>query len=164
MMKTICHRRRLLMICMGFLFCLFLYFIVENERYMYINNETFLAKHQNESSSYQSPPIFFLDTSASEIDTRIACAVESAIYHHPHSQITFYFTNQPNRQHPNYVLLSNFSKVQIKFLDVKDIFVGTPLYDWYLSDRLKQSMIPVYHLSDAIRLAILWKFGGIYFD
>ncbi|XP_037557593.1 lactosylceramide 4-alpha-galactosyltransferase-like, partial [Dermacentor silvarum] len=46
----------------------------------------------------------------------------------------------------------------------KEVFQETPLELWYESDILNKSAFPVEHLADALRLAVLYKQGGVYLD
>lgn len=124
--------------------------------------------------------IFFVETSGRFCPTfRQLCAVESAARINPKASITVYteknqIVNQStddNRQEkkvPNWATISNLLRqmvnVQIVREDLLRHLEGTPLEKIHRNGLLNQSASPVIHRSDAIRIALLWKNGGIYLD
>ncbi|XP_015278457.1 PREDICTED: lactosylceramide 4-alpha-galactosyltransferase, partial [Gekko japonicus] len=90
----------------------------------------------------------------------------SAARVHPESRIIVLMNGfvKNNFTLRKYSLLRCFTNIEFKPLDVKDLFVDTPLADWYAvaQHRWEPYFVPI--LSDACRLAIMWKFGGIYLD
>ena len=62
-------------------------------------------------------------------------------------------------------ILKSIANIIVIRSRLADELRGTYLWDrWYNSGRLKESQYPHIHLSDAIRVAILYKNGGIYLD
>lgn len=57
--------------------------------------------------------------------------------------------------YPNIVLM--------KFMPI-ELFRDTPLAAWWQSGRVFKSPYMIAHISDAARLALLWKYGGVYSD
>ncbi|XP_067139851.1 lactosylceramide 4-alpha-galactosyltransferase-like [Centruroides vittatus] len=102
--------------------------------------------------------IFFIETSgASSLNFRQVCAIESTARHNPSMSITvLLFTKHQ--------VMNEFSNVQMRSTTFEEIFEGTPLEDWYFQRKWNNSVYKVYHLSDAVRYAVIWKHGGIYLD
>ncbi|XP_054927583.1 lactosylceramide 4-alpha-galactosyltransferase-like [Dermacentor andersoni] len=128
------------------------------------------------------------------ITARIACAVESAARLHPNwtvyllsvaygeeaSKGNATFAGpfaQMLRTIPNVVMsamrrLKKNANIRVLpyFLPLhcreqpNEVFQGTPLESWYESGILSKSAYPVEHLADALRLAVLYKQGGVYLD
>ncbi|XP_049526063.1 lactosylceramide 4-alpha-galactosyltransferase-like [Dermacentor silvarum] len=61
-------------------------------------------------------------------------------------------------------LLRSIPNVVVSVVRPQDVFQGTPLEPWYKSGILNKSAYPVEHLADALRLAVLYKHGGVYLD
>ncbi|XP_075409649.1 lactosylceramide 4-alpha-galactosyltransferase [Tenrec ecaudatus] len=114
--------------------------------------------------------IFFLETSdRTNPNFLFMCSVESAARAHPESRVVVLMkgllgVNGSLPQHLGIALLSCFPNVQLLPLDLQALFRGSPLAAWYLEalSRWEPYLLPV--LSDAARLALLWKFGGVYLD
>uniref|UniRef100_A0A8D0L6X8 Lactosylceramide 4-alpha-galactosyltransferase n=1 Tax=Sphenodon punctatus TaxID=8508 RepID=A0A8D0L6X8_SPHPU len=124
--------------------------------------------------SGRSPPppedIFFVETSnRTNPNFLFMCSVESAARTHPESRIIVLMKGLANSnftlpKHLGISLLSCFSNVHMRPLDLNELFSGTPLAGWYLQvqHRWEPYFLPI--LSDACRIAIMWKYGGIYLD
>lgn len=114
--------------------------------------------------------IFFLETSDRTSPTfQAMCAVESAARAHPHIKISLMMNgltgyNQSLPRNFGISLLSCFSNVQFVPLDFKELFLDTPLSAWYAKVESHWELVDYPTLSDACRLAVLWKRGGIYLD
>ncbi|GBM24986.1 Lactosylceramide 4-alpha-galactosyltransferase [Araneus ventricosus] len=111
--------------------------------------------------------IFFLETSnSSHLSARQACAVESAALHHPEWQVRVLFaSSQPlNLTNSFMELFTLFGNVRFLRMELDFIMPGTPLWYWYQKGSWRSSPHKIVHLSDAIRLCLLWKYGGIYLD
>ncbi|XP_037369321.1 lactosylceramide 4-alpha-galactosyltransferase [Talpa occidentalis] len=123
-----------------------------------------------------SPPpgnIFFLETSHRTDPTFLfTCSVESAARAHPEARVLVLMqglragdasnTSLPRRR--GLSLLRCFPNVRLRPLDLPALLRGTPLAAWHAAAwrRWEPYLLPV--LSDAARLALLWKFGGVYLD
>lgn len=126
------------------------------------------------SSSVQLSPlpknVYFVETSEStKPNFRLMCSVESAARVHPQARIIVFMNgfakhNFTLRDYLGNSLSQCFINIEFKPLNVKDLFMDTPLADWYavVQQRWEPYFLTV--LSDACRLAIMWKFGGIYLD
>ncbi|XP_075363105.1 lactosylceramide 4-alpha-galactosyltransferase-like [Mycteria americana] len=114
--------------------------------------------------------VFFVETSEQTNPSYLfTCSVESAARTHPETRVVVLMKGLANSNaslpnHWGFSLLSSFPNVEIQPLDLLELFSGTPLAKWYLqSEHQKEPyFLPV--LSDACRIAIMWKFGGIYLD
>jgi len=90
-------------------------------------------------------------------------SIDSALYHHPKAKVSIYSSSLPSD------FLDDWKKlgynVEVQRLNVKDRSKDTPLADW--GSKLEQWHDgPFYyaHLSDAVRLLVLYNEGGVYFD
>nr|XP_056703431.1 lactosylceramide 4-alpha-galactosyltransferase [Euleptes europaea] len=114
--------------------------------------------------------VYFVETSErTKPNFLFMCSVESAARVHPEAKITVLMKglakqNSTIPKHVGISLFRCFTNIEIKPLDMKDLFVDTPLAKWYpiAQQRWEPYFLPI--LSDACRLAIMWKFGGIYLD
>ncbi|NXH16354.1 A4GAT galactosyltransferase, partial [Bucco capensis] len=114
--------------------------------------------------------VFFVETSEQTNPSYLfTCSVESAARTHPGTRIVVLMKGlaKKNASLPNhwgFSLLRCFPNVEIQPLDLPELFSGTPLAKWYLEaqQRWEPHFLPI--LSDACRIAIMWKFGGIYLD
>ena len=91
------------------------------------------------------------------------CAIESAARHNPNRKIFVLFASPTDSKVSN-VALKSYANVH--FLNVNlDAFVEkTPAKKFYQSGELFTSKYLVEHMSDFLRLLVLYKYGGIYLD
>ncbi|XP_049740538.1 lactosylceramide 4-alpha-galactosyltransferase [Elephas maximus indicus] len=123
-------------------------------------------------SSSSPPPgnIFFLETSdRTNPNFLFMCSVESAARAHPESRVVVLMKGLPggNASLPRHLgisLLGCFPNVQMRQLDLGALFHGTPLAAWHAAVRQRWEPYRLPVLSDAARIALMWKFGGIYLD
>ncbi|KFO70586.1 Lactosylceramide 4-alpha-galactosyltransferase, partial [Cuculus canorus] len=114
--------------------------------------------------------VFFVETSERTKPSYLfTCSVESAARMHPETRVVVLMKGLANGNaslpnHWGFSLLSCFPNVEFQPLDLPELFSGTPLAKWYSqSEHQKEPyFLPV--LSDASRITIMWKFGGIYLD
>ncbi|XP_065483162.1 lactosylceramide 4-alpha-galactosyltransferase-like [Caloenas nicobarica] len=114
--------------------------------------------------------VFFVETSERLNPSYLfTCSVESAARAHPGTQVVVLMKGlaKGNVSLPNhwaFSLLSHFPNVEIRPLDLAELFSGTPLAKWYSQPEHQKEpyFLPV--LSDACRITIMWKFGGTYLD
>ncbi|XP_048157338.1 lactosylceramide 4-alpha-galactosyltransferase-like [Corvus hawaiiensis] len=114
--------------------------------------------------------VFFVETSEQTTPSYLfSCSVESAARAHPGSRVTVLMKgmakgNTSLPKHWAFSLLSCFPNVEIQPLDLTELFSGTPLAQWYLQPQRYQEPHFLAVLSDACRIVLMWKFGGIYLD
>ncbi|XP_023239146.1 lactosylceramide 4-alpha-galactosyltransferase-like [Centruroides sculpturatus] len=103
-----------------------------------------------------------METSGSaSLNIRQACAVESTARHHPSFLIKVLMFTSHSDIKINFEILPN---VIIQRENFEKLFQNTPLLEWYRQKKWNQSSYKIYHLSDATRYALIWKYGGIYLD
>ncbi|XP_067121806.1 lactosylceramide 4-alpha-galactosyltransferase-like [Centruroides vittatus] len=113
---------------------------------------------------FESHNIFFLETTGvTNLSIRQACAVESTARYNLQSNVIVIMFTQ-NQFEDSYNLTRMFDNVQVKLLSFEEIFEGTPLYEWYKMGEWNSTVYKINHLSDASRLAVIWKYGGMYLD
>ncbi|KAM5291850.1 alpha-1,4-N-acetylglucosaminyltransferase [Ctenodactylus gundi] len=116
--------------------------------------------------------IVFLETSERlEPPPLVSCAVESAAKIYPERPVVFLMKGlndftQPssNSSNPAFSLLSAIDNVFLLSLDMNRLFEGTPLLPWYTQINSSTERYWLHVSSDASRLAMIWKYGGIYAD
>uniref|UniRef100_UPI00398F6530 lactosylceramide 4-alpha-galactosyltransferase-like isoform X1 n=2 Tax=Pristiophorus japonicus TaxID=55135 RepID=UPI00398F6530 len=117
------------------------------------------------------PGIMFVQTSDELEPSQLAtCAIESAARANP-DKLVYYFMKglsgnvsaYHQAQYRSIPLLSSIKNVVILPLDLVELFSNTRLAEWYGKvDSSEKYWVHV--LSDACRIALLWKYGGIYLD
>ncbi|XP_066207216.1 alpha-1,4-N-acetylglucosaminyltransferase [Saccopteryx leptura] len=120
----------------------------------------------------QGRSIVFLETSERmEPTPLVSCAVESAAKVYAKQPVVFFMkglsnsTQLPsNSTYPAFSLLSAIDNVFLFPLDMKRLFEDTPLFSWYTQINASAERNWLHVSSDASRLAIIWKYGGIYMD
>jgi lactosylceramide 4-alpha-galactosyltransferase len=61
-------------------------------------------------------------------------------------------------------LLRQFENVRVVREDLLGYLEGTPFWEFYRTGPFNKSTTPLVHRSDVIRVALLWKNGGVYLD
>ncbi|KOC61541.1 Lactosylceramide 4-alpha-galactosyltransferase [Habropoda laboriosa] len=116
--------------------------------------------------------IFFHETSCFNEDglvlnTRQACAVESAAKMNPNMNVYLLFVSPSkisNQSREIFNQLQTYLNIRIRHIYPEKYMKDTPLDSWYRSGVLKESRWPRSHMSDILRYLTLWKYGGIYLD
>ncbi|KAL1782749.1 alpha-1,4-N-acetylglucosaminyltransferase [Sigmodon hispidus] len=116
--------------------------------------------------------IVFIETSERmEPPPLVSCAVESASKIYPERPVIFFMKRLSNTtqltsnvSYPAFSLLSAIDNVFFAPLDMKKLFEDTPLFSWYTKVNSSTEKHWLHVSSDASRLAIIWKYGGIYMD
>eukprot|EP00094_Tigriopus_californicus_P007157 TCALIF_06890-PA protein Name:"Similar to uvssa UV-stimulated scaffold protein A (Danio rerio)" AED:0.18 eAED:0.18 QI:313/0.75/0.2/1/1/1/5/0/946 len=130
-----------------------------------------LKELENEGEWLDKKKIFFLETSGRDhLQNRQCCAIESAVKHAGDLDVLVVMVadhldlsaNNATRQ--LYQGLGNSGKLHFRKVNVETIFQDTPLQEVFESGRLAASPHPIVHLSDALRLVLIEKFGGWYSD
>ncbi|KAH7960521.1 hypothetical protein HPB49_020908 [Dermacentor silvarum] len=112
--------------------------------------------------------VLFLETGyAFEVTGRFSCAIESAARHHPgwtvHVLAAIDTTNSSADvwlDGPFKKMLGRLPNVVFGSVQVTDMLRGTPLESWSLPNPRRGGVSE--HLSNALRLALLYKRGGVY--
>lgn len=81
----------------------------------------------------------------------------------PDAEVFVYANYLPGDMFSNYTDLGYL--VHLVRYDERDLFEGTPLWKWAADlDEWKAGPYFYSHYTDAFRLCVLWKYGGIYID
>lgn len=110
--------------------------------------------------------MFFLETSGrSKLSPRQACSVESAAkFSNLHSQVLMLSDMLDLNDNSTCYLHQSVSNVSFYKIDLQTIYENTPLQDLMKSKLFLKSKFKVTHQSDALRLALVFKYGGFYSD
>ncbi|XP_003218461.1 alpha-1,4-N-acetylglucosaminyltransferase [Anolis carolinensis] len=120
----------------------------------------------------QGRSIIFLETTENlQPSPLVLCSVESAARIYLDRPIIFLMKGMDNNSMtdlasscPSLSFLYAMKNVFIFPLKLNILFQDTPLLPWYLQVNATQEKHWVYIISDAIRLAMVWRYGGIYMD
>ncbi len=108
--------------------------------------------------------IFFVETNENkyELSPKQLCSIESAAFNNPTSLITIYAPNITINKN----LTQMYKNIQIRKLIFEDVLKDTPLLKWFekYNKEIKTGPYRLVHMSDALRLALILKYGGIYMD
>ncbi|CAG0894078.1 unnamed protein product [Cyprideis torosa] len=117
-----------------------------------------------DSKCWNSTCIFLTETSGQNyILPRYQCAIESAASHHPHRPIILLTSAyQDPEQRPLQDILKAFPNIHVVPANFQDFLQKTPLQDLYLREQSSKFLYP--HLSDIVRVGVLYRYGGIYID
>ncbi|XP_055502015.1 alpha-1,4-N-acetylglucosaminyltransferase-like isoform X2 [Leucoraja erinacea] len=121
---------------------------------------------------FLNPGIIFLETSDNvELKPLVMCSVESTARQNPDKPIYFFMKgfsgNLSQYPEPKYrliPLLSSMKNVVLLPLNATKLFEDTPLKFWYQKVIPKKERFWLHVLADGCRVAMLWKYGGIYLD
>ncbi|XP_063296783.1 alpha-1,4-N-acetylglucosaminyltransferase-like [Pelobates fuscus] len=117
--------------------------------------------------------IIFLETGRrTQLPSLVLCAIESAarVYH---DRPVVFFTNglsennSVSDEDPTQLripFLSSFPNIYVFPLKLEKVFKDTPLLPWYQKMNPKKEPYLVNNYSNGCRLALIWKYGGIYMD
>lgn len=120
---------------------------------------------RKEASSGTNRSFFFLETAgASCISARQSCAIESAARRNPQMNVILFTAGEMNWKCRYLDVLSKLPNFQYQYPSFEALFEDSVLGTWYRNGTWKRSPFRVNHLSDAMRILVLWKFGGIYAD
>ncbi|KAJ3211108.1 hypothetical protein HK099_008096, partial [Clydaea vesicula] len=112
--------------------------------------------------------IHFLNYNPNLQTPRYICSIESALSHNPDHEIYVYtpapqnFSDEISAWRMSYP--ETFKKVHIQEINYDKFFENTPLQIWYEEKKHLKSWWVEQNLGNALRLAVIWKFGGTYLD
>ncbi|XP_068225016.1 lactosylceramide 4-alpha-galactosyltransferase-like [Palaemon carinicauda] len=115
-----------------------------------------------------SANIFFIESTCSPNPSyRSWCSLESWATQHPEKTVWFIlvspFINDATGVRKR--LFNQYSNIRIVTSNLEEIFNETPLWELFNSDKwLKNTTWAEINLSDMLRVALVWKWGGIYAD
>ncbi|KAG2383558.1 hypothetical protein C9374_004229 [Naegleria lovaniensis] len=124
---------------------------------------SFIRRRRHFTPSNDTNIIFILNSRSTDLTDLQLCTVESACRYYPNNTIQLFvqecFDEEHARKQLDMCEFLNFTRI-----DYEKIFADTPLMDWYKSGVYHKSPYSIVELSDAARLAILYKQGGTYMD
>ena len=128
-----------------------------------INDSNYHAFIRLENASKYN--IFFIETNyeRNEFSTKQLCAIESAAKTNPNGKVSI-FSLKAQSNLLNFALFEQYSNLDWLKLNPKELFRDTHLDSWWTKGQVFKSNFKVAHLSDAARLAVLYKYGGFYSD
>ena len=112
--------------------------------------------------------IWLFETKFNYPTPRALCSVESLSSQMPHWCVRFLINNWEGLHGNNtnkslaIDLMTISENIRISRLDVNSLLSDTPLRDVLESVKKSDNYVP--HLSDLLRLAVMYKYGGIYVD
>ncbi|XP_075123004.1 alpha-1,4-N-acetylglucosaminyltransferase-like [Leptodactylus fuscus] len=116
--------------------------------------------------------LFVETTDRMEEPSLVLCSIESAARVYPDRPVVFFMEGlddiltysdkmKARRQYPTLVRFKNIYLFPLRF---EKLFADTPFLPWYKKVDPKKEDYWTLVKSDACRLAIMWKYGGIYMD
>ncbi|KAM4041308.1 alpha-1,4-N-acetylglucosaminyltransferase-like isoform 1-T2 [Anomaloglossus baeobatrachus] len=113
--------------------------------------------------------IFLETTDRMQPPSLVLCAIESAARVYKNQPVVFFMkglsnTNIKETVKRNFPALSALSNVHFFPLRMEELFTDTPLHSWYQKIIPQKQSYWTHVSSDACRLALIWKHGGIYLD
>lgn len=115
--------------------------------------------------------IFFIesgDSSKIELNSRQACAIESAALMNPHLKVfVLYASNERLNKltlTPEVEAFWSYPNVFVNYINVNQLSIGSPMEEFIRSEKLSSSSYKVEHTADVLRFLVLWRFGGTYID
>ncbi|KAE8604870.1 hypothetical protein XENTR_v10014868 [Xenopus tropicalis] len=116
--------------------------------------------------------IFLETTDRMEPPSLVLCAIESAARVYTDRPVVFFMkgltdinTEEDEKQaKKTFPSLSSFQNVYIFPLRMQELFKDTPLLKWFLKADPKKEKFWIHNLSDGCRMAMMWRYGGFYFD
>ncbi|PZC77736.1 lactosylceramide 4-alpha-galactosyltransferase [Helicoverpa armigera] len=134
----------------------------------YVDEGDALPSAEDASFSPRANSIFFHETSCrGGLDSRQACAVESAARAHPRRQVYVMFSAPVSDfvyQRSCIAKLRQLPNVKFARVHITDYAKKTPLEAMVESEPFKASKWRVEHTSDVLRYLTLYKWGGVYLD
>ncbi|XP_075793407.1 alpha-1,4-N-acetylglucosaminyltransferase-like [Pelodiscus sinensis] len=131
--------------------------------------EPFLVEEDDVS---QNSGIIFVETTDDlRIPPLASCSVESAARAYPDRPVRFFIKGIKNNTWRDlnstsaaFALLSAMENVFLLPLPMETVFQDTPLLPWYHKVNPARERYWLHVSADASRLALVWKYGGIYMD
>jgi len=110
--------------------------------------------------------MFFLETSGkSRLSPRQSCSIESAAkFSNMHVRVILLNNTLDLTDNSTCYLYKTVPNVEFYTVDLSTIFEDTPLLSLIQSKAFKESCCKIEHQSDALRLALVFKYGGWYSD
>ncbi|XP_075720032.1 alpha-1,4-N-acetylglucosaminyltransferase-like [Rhinoderma darwinii] len=148
--------------------------ITENDYNQMFRSENGISYKINSSVVLQQGnSILFLETTdRMKPPSLVLCAIESAARMYPDRPVVFFMkglgdiiTEDYEKIVGEYLpTLSAYKNIYIFPLQLEKLFTDTPFMPWYKKIDPEKEVYWTHIKSDACRVAIIWKYGGIYMD
>lgn len=128
-------------------------------------------------SMFKNPPsgehnIFFVETwrmcnKMAHLTPRAACAIESAAHVNPLWDIYIFFMDVIGYDEASAALINKLLKypnIHIIGISIEELGEDTSLHQWILEKHYEKSKFLVSHISDLVRILVLYKYAGTYMD
>ena len=97
-----------------------------------------------------------------------SCAIEAAAYHNPNRPVFVLFATtvgfSAEMQSATLAALRSYKNIHFLNVNLETFVNGTPAEDFYRNGQIFGSNFFIEHMSDFLRLMVLYKYGGIYLD
>ncbi|XP_066983327.1 lactosylceramide 4-alpha-galactosyltransferase-like isoform X2 [Macrobrachium rosenbergii] len=124
--------------------------------------------HRDVTPTVHSKNIFIVETTCNPQSLyRNWCSVESWASQHPDKELWYILTSPFISDTTGIMksLLDQYPNIRVVSSKFREIFQETPLWDLFNSDKwLKDTAWPESNLSNMVRGALVWKWGGVYAD
>ncbi len=123
-----------------------------------------VSKLRNKTSFEGEYTIHFVETNKfrSAFTTKQLCAVESAARNNPNAAVIIHSLKA--REGEFSFLFDSYPNLFLNEMNLEELFNQTPLLEWHKRGEINKSEFGISHLSDATRITLLFKFGGVYSD
>ncbi|KAM3932746.1 alpha-1,4-N-acetylglucosaminyltransferase-like [Leptodactylus fuscus] len=148
--------------------------ITEKDYYQMFKSEKITSYNISPSDVLQQGNgIFFVETTdRMEEPPLVLCSIESAARLYPDRPVVFFMkglddivnVDDEKKARERFPTLSFYKNIYIFPLRMEKVFADTPLLAWYEKVDPKQEKYWTHVKADACRLALIWKYGGIYMD
>ena len=130
------------------------------------NDELLYLETINNSETKKEPfNIFMVETNMKSkyLNLKQLCTIESNALHNPEATVNLVSLGSKIGLQSLFKIYPN---IKWSLLNIEELFEGTSLEKWWKSDQLTRynEYYRISHLSDAVRIAIIYKNGGFYSD
>ena len=118
------------------------------------------------SELYPRPEsVYFLETSGRlKLTLKQLCVMESAAKHNPNTTIYLLVVSPILQDDQLQTFQSEYKNIQVKHIHIPSLIHGTPIESLWNRNVIQKSKFLTVHLSDVLRIVILFHFGGTYLD
>ena len=106
-------------------------------------------------------PDFYLTWSTNPLKPWRLAVIDSIFFHHPTARVHVYSDELARDPSPFEVFTAAGFSIEAVPCDYERIFEGTPILPWI---RIPAHREKANFISDALRLALVWRGGGVYLD
>ncbi|XP_066454173.1 alpha-1,4-N-acetylglucosaminyltransferase-like [Eleutherodactylus coqui] len=116
--------------------------------------------------------IFVETTDRMDEPSLVLCSIESAARMYPDRPVAFFMKglhdiiteDDEKKARKRFPSLSSYQNIYFFPLRLEKLFANTPFLPWYEKINPGREVHWTYVKADACRLAMIWKYGGIYMD